>query len=71
MPTLTELRRRFGSDHESTAHSSGSDDALIADSRARLTPADVVEQKLRGLLRKRSVRQRDQRGLYTAADRLG
>lgn len=71
MPTLMELRRRFDSEHESTLHASGSDDALIADSRARLTPAEVVEQKLRGLLRKRTVRQRDQRGISTATDRLG
>lgn len=70
MPTLMELRRRFESEHESIVYSSNSDDALIADSRARLTPAELVEQKLRGLLRKRTVRQREQRGI-TTTDRLG
>jgi hypothetical protein len=50
MPTLLELRRRFGSKHEAEANPAGTDESLITDCRGRLTPAQFVEQKLQGLL---------------------
>jgi hypothetical protein len=52
MPTLMELRRRFSDEHDFRSTLAGSDEVLVADDRGRLTPAQVVEQKLRSLLGK-------------------
>jgi hypothetical protein len=54
MPTLVELRSRFASQRDFDPVVSGTDEVLVADVRSRLTPAQIVEQKLRSLLRKGS-----------------
>jgi hypothetical protein len=54
MPTLMELRRRFARDHHSERAAPTADESLITDDRGRLTPAQVVESKLRRLLLKPS-----------------
>jgi hypothetical protein len=51
MPTLAELQSRFGNENDSQSILPGSDEVLVADVRGRLTPAQIVEQKLRSLLR--------------------
>jgi hypothetical protein len=45
-----ELRTRFAQERDSHLGTAGSDEALVADLRGRLTPAQVVEQKLHSLL---------------------
>jgi hypothetical protein len=52
MPTLMELRSRLPTPRDSHANLPCGDESLIADDRGRLTPAQMVEQKLRGLLAK-------------------
>jgi hypothetical protein len=52
MPTLTELRSRLSTRRDSLASPAGAGESLIADVRGRLTPAQTVELKLRGLLAK-------------------
>jgi hypothetical protein len=47
MPTLADLRVRFGTPPRSPAAPAGGDEALVADSRSKLSPAQMVEQKLR------------------------
>lgn len=52
MPTLVELRSRLAKERDPLSAMSSSDEALVADVRGRLTPAQMVDQKLRRLLRK-------------------
>jgi hypothetical protein len=52
MPTLTELRSRLPRQRDSHADLTNGEESLIADARGRLTPAEMVELKLRGLLAK-------------------
>jgi hypothetical protein len=52
MPTLMDLRSRFAKQRESHASVAGAEESLVADVRGRMTPAQVVEQKLRSLLPK-------------------
>jgi hypothetical protein len=51
MPTLMELRSRFTAEAESHEFFSDVDEVLVADTRGRMTPSQIVEQKLRGVLR--------------------
>ena len=51
MPTLAELRNRIVNDREFDSVLPAADEVLVADVRSRLTPAQIVEQKLRTLLR--------------------
>jgi hypothetical protein len=65
MPSLAELRRRFDSSQPGPLQSY-SDEALVTDARSRLTPAQMVEQKLLFVLRKdgastRTTRERSHR----------
>ena len=50
MPTLMELRSQLPMQRESSGNSTNGEESLIADARGRLTPAQMVELKLRGLL---------------------
>jgi hypothetical protein len=50
MPTLAELRNRFGSASRGPGVPLGGDETLVADSRSKLSPAQIVEQKLRQAL---------------------
>ena len=52
MPTLMELRSRLPEQQDSRGTFAGSDESLVADKRGRLTPAQIVELKLRGVLAK-------------------
>jgi hypothetical protein len=47
---LAELKRRFASTGEETSEREGGEEVLVADNRARLSPAQLVEQKLRTVL---------------------
>jgi len=51
MPTLTDLRNRTTVKRDSPSLLTDSEEVLVADARGRLTPAQIVEQKLRYLLR--------------------
>jgi hypothetical protein len=50
MPTLSDLRSKFRSSDEDSRRRVGSDEALVVDCRSHLSPAQIVEQKLRNLL---------------------
>jgi hypothetical protein len=50
MPTLSDLRRRTSNDRPAVAPSSLVEEAMVADQRSRLRPAQIVEQKLRTAL---------------------
>ena len=52
MPTLTELQNRLPNQRDSRTNRTNADEYLVTDTRGRLTPAQMVEQKLRGLLAK-------------------
>jgi len=52
MPTLMELRSRLSTQRDSHVNLTSGDESLITDARGRLTPAQMVELKLRGLLAK-------------------
>ena len=54
MPTLADLRVQFSSSSRSTLLSPEKDEILVADVRSKLSPAQVVEQKLRRALLVRS-----------------
>jgi hypothetical protein len=47
---LAELKRRFASISEEASEREGGEEVLIADNRARLSPAQLVDQKLRTVL---------------------
>jgi hypothetical protein len=50
MPTLADLRVRLTSASRGPNVPAGSDEVLVADSRSKLSPAQIVEQKLRQAL---------------------
>jgi D-aminopeptidase len=50
MPTLADLRVRFATTPRSPATPAGADEVLVADSRSKMSPAQMVEQKLRQAL---------------------
>ncbi len=50
MPTLAELRIRYTSASRGPGVPLGGDETLVADARSKLSPAQVVEQKLRQAL---------------------
>ena len=52
MPTLMELRSRLPQPRDAHPGLTNGDESLVADVRSRLTPAQVVELKLRSLLPK-------------------
>jgi hypothetical protein len=47
-----ELRSRLPTQRDSRLGRANTDESLVVDSRGGLTPAQIVEQKLRGLLAK-------------------
>jgi hypothetical protein len=51
MPTLSELRSRCTSVSNAHLKHSDADESLIADARGFLRPAQIVEEKLRTVLR--------------------
>lgn len=51
MPTLADLQRHSPLNAPLDLDSERSDEVLVTDSRASLSPAQQVEQKLRGTLR--------------------
>jgi hypothetical protein len=53
MPTLSDLRSRYAEFSGDPVQRGDADEVLIADSRSRLSPAQVVEQKLRRALASR------------------
>jgi len=52
MPTLMELRSRMPQQRDSHSSLTNVEESLVADARGRMTPAQVVEIKLRSLLPK-------------------
>ncbi|MCI0361259.1 MAG: hypothetical protein L0211_22485 [Planctomycetaceae bacterium] len=50
MPTLADLRVRFSTPRRTPPSPAGADEILVVDSRSTLSPAQVVEQKLRQAL---------------------
>jgi hypothetical protein len=50
MPTLADLRSRFGFGTRGTVTPLSGDESLVADVRGKLSPAQMVEQKLRQAL---------------------
>ena len=50
MPTLADLRVQFSSSSRSPLSVPEEDEVLVADVRSKLSPAQVVEQKLRRAL---------------------
>ena len=54
MPTLKDLQNRFSVESEANEINSP-DESLITDSRASMTPSQVVERKLRSLLSRDAV----------------
>jgi hypothetical protein len=50
MPTLSDLRRRTSNARPALAPASPVEEAMVADQRSRLRPAQIVEQKLRTAL---------------------
>ena len=50
MPTLADLRVRYGASSRASAAPADADEILVADSRSRMSPAQMVEQKLRRVL---------------------
>jgi hypothetical protein len=52
MPTLMELRSRLPQPRDAQHGLTNGEESLVADARGRLTPAQVVELKLRSLLPK-------------------
>jgi hypothetical protein len=50
MPRLDDLRIRFAATTRAPGASGGADEVLVADSRSKLSPAQMVEQKLRQAL---------------------
>ncbi len=50
MPTFTELQKRLKRADRATTRL-GSEELLVADTRARMRPGDFVEQKLRAVQR--------------------
>ena len=47
MPTLADLRVRFATPTRLPSAPLGTDETLVVDSRSKLSPAQMVEQKLR------------------------
>ncbi len=52
MPSLSDLRSRWTPERELRSSLSSCEEALVADTRGQLTPAQMVEQKLGRLLPK-------------------
>jgi len=50
MPTLADLRVRLTTASRGPSVPAGSDEVLVVDSRSKLSPAQIVEQKLRQAL---------------------
>jgi hypothetical protein len=50
MPTLSDLRSRYSEPCGDPVNRFNADEVLVADSRSRLSPAQMVEQKLRRAL---------------------
>lgn len=50
MPMLAELERRFTTPSDEVSERGGNEEVLVRDDRARLSPAQLVEQKLRTVL---------------------
>jgi phage terminase Nu1 subunit (DNA packaging protein) len=50
MPMLAELERRFTTSVEDASDRGGNEEVLVRDDRARLSPAQLVEQKLRNVM---------------------
>jgi hypothetical protein len=50
MPTLADLQVRFGAPRSSQVPLVGADEVLVTDARGKLSPAQMVEQKLRRAL---------------------
>lgn len=50
MPMLAELERRFAASRDEIANRDSGEEFLVMDNRARLSPAQLVEQKLRTVL---------------------
>jgi hypothetical protein len=50
MPTLADLRVRFASPPRAPAMPVGTDEILVVDARSKMSPAQIVEQKLRQAL---------------------
>ncbi len=51
MPTLSDLRSRFKSASNGHLKHCDADESLVADARGFLRPAQMVEEKLRSVLR--------------------
>ena len=54
MPTLAQLRSHYSPNEEIVTVYETSSETLVSDHRARMSPSDVVEQKLRVALRTRN-----------------
>jgi len=50
MPTLADLRIRFATPPRAPAVPVGGDEVLVVDARSKISPAQMVEQKLRQAL---------------------
>ena len=50
MPTLADLRVRLTNASRGPSIPAGSDEVLVIDTRSKLSPAQIVEQKLRQVL---------------------
>lgn len=50
MPMLAELERRFASSGDENLERDSGEETLVTDHRARMSPAQLVEQKLRSVL---------------------